>query len=434
MRKLSMMFILFMFAFSTFLTGCMKSSTNSASNSSPSVSPAQSNDKASAPPAQVNLRYATWTDGDQLKIEQGLIKNYETAHPNIKVSIDAWGDGYDQKLAAAIGANDSPDVLMVWDFPTYYKALEPLDNMVNADADLNLDDMYPGLLNYDKINGQLYGIPTGYTTRAIYYNKKLFDDAAIPYPAEGWTWDDFNQYAKKLTNPATKQFGFAIPSNPGTYSMEQFLWSDGGSFISPDGKQIEGFANGKEAVDVLTMFQNMVKNKTAVLVGGKNQQSGDDIFKSGKLAMWESGTWPMESFKKAGLNFGTVILPAFPGKKVQGVVHEGAYSISNTSKQKQEAWNLAKYLVSSEVSQFKVLDMQVRKSSVKELKKDEDPYLQAFYHMIDYSNQTPAFLLNPNWNEIDKNLGTALNAIMLGGDVKQNLDKAVKDSAKFLNK
>ena len=37
----------------------------------------------------------------------------------------------------------------------------------------------------------------------IYYNKKIFDEAGVPYPptkwTEAWTWDEFVNVAKKLT-------------------------------------------------------------------------------------------------------------------------------------------------------------------------------------------------------------------------------------------
>ncbi|MBT2700642.1 extracellular solute-binding protein [Bacillus sp. ISL-40] len=30
----------------------------------------------------------------------------------------------------------------------------------------------------------------------LYYNKKLFDDAGVPYPDENWTWADIEKVAK----------------------------------------------------------------------------------------------------------------------------------------------------------------------------------------------------------------------------------------------
>ena len=37
----------------------------------------------------------------------------------------------------------------------------------------------------------------------VYYNKDLFDKAHVPYPKAGWTWDDFVNDAKAITNLST---------------------------------------------------------------------------------------------------------------------------------------------------------------------------------------------------------------------------------------
>ncbi|MCP3773322.1 sugar ABC transporter substrate-binding protein [Paenibacillus sp. MZ04-78.2] len=386
---------------------------------------------SSDPAKQVTLRFATWDTGDLLKIQETIARQFEAKHPGVKVQVEAYGDGFDQKLAASIGANNAPDVMYMWDFPTYSQNLEPLDAMMSADAGLKPDDFYPGLFNYVKIGGKTYGMPAGFTTRVMYYNKKLFNEANVPYPKAGWTWDDFKETAKKLTNPAKKQYGFGVRAENDPYDLQGVIWSNGGSFISPDGKSIEGFMNGKETAEVLQLFGSLVKDKTAVIVGGKNQQSGDDIFKAGKIAMWESGVWPLGGFKEAKIDVGTVIMPAFPGKKLKGVISESAVSISKSSKNKELAWEFVKYYASDEAIKLRTSDLPVRKSVVAEKKLDQDPLYQSFYKMLETCDDTPAFLLNPKWNEVNRNLRSAISTMMLGQNGKDSLDKAVKDSEKF---
>jgi len=381
---------------------------------------------------KVTLRFATWDSGDLLKIQQTIAKKFEEQHPNIKVQVEAYGDGFDQKLAASIGAGDAPDVMYMWDFPTYYKNLEPLDDLLKSDASLNVDDFYPGLFNYVKIEDKRYGLPAGFTTRVMYYNKKLFDEAKIPYPKDGWTWDEFKETAKKLTDAGKKQYGFGVRAENDPYDLQGFVWSNGGSFISPDGKTIEGFMNGKETVEAIGMFGDMIKDKFAVKVGGKNQKSGDDIFKAGKLAMWESGIWPLNGFKEAKIDVGTVTMPVFAGKPLKGVVAESAVSIYKNSKHKQEAWEFVKYYASSDAIKLRTSDLPVRKSVVSEMKYDTDPIYQPFYKMLESSDNTPAFLLHPKWNEINRNLTSAINAVILGQNAQESFDTAVKDSLKFL--
>ncbi|WP_339317548.1 sugar ABC transporter substrate-binding protein [Paenibacillus sp. FSL R10-2734] len=378
------------------------------------------------------LRFATWDTGDALKIEQDIAKKFEAAHPGTKVQVEAYADGFDQKLAAGFGATNPPDVMYMWDFPTYHQSLEPLDSYASKDKELNIEDFYPGLFNYGKIDGKLYGIPAGFTTRVVYYNKKLFDEAKVPYPKDGWTWKEFQDIVAKLSDKSKKQYGFGVRAENDTYDLQSFVWSNGSSFISDDGKTIDGFMNSKETAESIQMLGDMVKNGSAVLTGGKGQQSGDDIFKAGKIAMWESGIWPLESFKTAGINVGTVEIPAFPGKPVKGVLAESALSIAKDSKQKDLAWEFVKFYVSNDSIKMRVADLPVRVSVVNELKKDQDPLYKPYYTMLERSSNTPAFLLNPKWNEVNRQLSAAVEAVMHGENAQEVLNQAVKDSERYL--
>ncbi|PGC43556.1 ABC transporter substrate-binding protein [Bacillus pseudomycoides] len=410
-----------------FLAGCSSNETTSKKSSKDDEKKQTSNDGTV-------LRFATWDSGKNLKIQQQIAKKFEEKNPGVKVQVEAYGDGFDQKLAASFGAKNPPDVMYMWNFPAYYKSLEPLDELAKKDPDMKLDDFYQGLFNYSSIDGKLYGMPAGFTTRVIYYNKKLFDKANIPYPKDGWTWDEFVDTAKKLTDASNKQYGFALRPEPDTYDLQGFIWSNGSSFVSEDGKQIKGHMNSPETIEVMKSFQSMLKDKTAVLVGGKNQQSGDDIFKAGKLAMWESGIWPLEGFKDAKIDFGTVEPPAFKGKPVKGLVGTSAVSIAKDAKHKELAWEFVKFYSSPEAIKIRTSDLPVRISVVKELKKEEDANVKPFYTMLERSTNTPAFLLNPKWDEVNRNLSAAINAIMLGQDPEQLLNKAVQDSEKYMDK
>ncbi len=135
------------------------------------------------------LRFATWDTGESLKYQQDIAKKFEKANPGVKVQVEAYADGFEDKLAASFGAKNPPDVMYMWNYPDYYKSLEPLDDYVNKDSSFKttFDDFYTNILNYHKFKNTTYGFPIGFTTRVIYYNKKLFQEAGVPLPTSGWT-------------------------------------------------------------------------------------------------------------------------------------------------------------------------------------------------------------------------------------------------------
>ena len=53
------------------------------------------------------LRFATWDSDESLGIEEAIAKKFEETHPGVKVQVEAYGDGYDQKLTAAMGAGSA---------------------------------------------------------------------------------------------------------------------------------------------------------------------------------------------------------------------------------------------------------------------------------------------------------------------------------------
>lgn len=381
------------------------------------------------------LRFATWDTGDSLKVQEDIAKAFQKQHPDVKVQIEPYADGFDQKLAASFGAGNPPDIMLMWDFPTYYTNLEPLDSFMEKDASLKLDDIYESLFNYVKVDGHTYGLPSGFTSRAMYYNKKLFDEAGVPYPKDGWTWDDFKAAAKKLSNPAKKQYGFGVRAVNDPYDLQGFVWSNGGSFVSDDGKKIEGYMNSPETAQAIQMFGDMQKDGSAALVGGKNQLSGEDVFKAGKIAMWESGVWPLDGFKEAKVDFGTVEMPAFTGKPVKGIIALSAISIAKQSKQKDLAWEFTKFFVSNEAIKMRSnADLPIRKSIVQEMQFDKNPLYVPFYNMLERSDNTPSFLLNSNWKLVNRYLSTAIDSVVLGENAQDVLNSAVKDANKYIEK
>lgn len=79
------------------------------------------------------------------------------------------------------------------------------------------NSLYPVVLDALEYNGSIYAVPRDITSKVMFLNKKMFDDADVPYPNENWTWNDFREIAKKLTKKDS-QWGFYFPKyNDGFY-------------------------------------------------------------------------------------------------------------------------------------------------------------------------------------------------------------------------
>lgn len=62
-----------------------------------------------------------------------------------------------------------------------------------------------------KVGDKYYGMQMTAGYQFVLLNKDALDEAGLPVPTYGWTWDDFRDYAKKLTK------GEGVDKRYGTY-------------------------------------------------------------------------------------------------------------------------------------------------------------------------------------------------------------------------
>ncbi len=238
-----------------------------------------------------------------------------------------------KKLIAAFGAGSPPDVMYMWNYPKYYKSLMPLDELMQRDAEaMNLSDIPAGLINTTRINGDAYGMPAGFTTHVVFYNKDMFAAAGVDEPSENWTWSELREKATKFRDKENKVYGYAVEAKPDPFDYEQFFWSNGARFIAQDGSAVDGYLNSDEAVEVLSMFADMAKNEEAVVIGIGDNSSGSALFKGSKLAMYQSAMWSKSGIEEAGINYGVATLPSFGDKPIHSSIGASAMSIAKDTK------------------------------------------------------------------------------------------------------
>ncbi len=108
---------------------------------------------------------------------------------------------YDRTDIAVIGGDTTDCVRLTNPLHTNRYALAgwllALDDLFKK-AGYNPEPVFGKFLR--RIDGKLYYLPYEQSIHAVYYNKKIFDDAGVPYPKAPWTWDDYVAIAKKLTN------------------------------------------------------------------------------------------------------------------------------------------------------------------------------------------------------------------------------------------
>jgi multiple sugar transport system substrate-binding protein len=182
----------------------------------------------------------------------------------------------------------------------------------------NWDDFYPAARQAVTIDGKVRAIPALIDSMAVVYNKKLFSQAGIPAPKADWTWDEYREIAKKLTNKSKGMFGTGWPGvgdEDTVWRLWPMIWDLGGDVLAPGGKQV-GYG-GQPGLQALTLLNEMAaKDKSVYIDKTSGSEKMYEVFNSNRMGMVPTGPWELPQIMEAKVDYGVVPMPTFNGKPV----------------------------------------------------------------------------------------------------------------------
>ncbi|MBN5407238.1 sugar ABC transporter substrate-binding protein [Serratia marcescens] len=385
---------------------------------------------------KITLRYAVW-DRNQLSAEQEIAKHFEQANPDIKIEIELTPSAqYFVKLDSAAAGGVAPDIFWI-NMPYFVQyakngIMEPLAPYIK-DSGLQLDDVVASSVKAYQYDGQQMAIPRDVDSIAVWYNKKLFDQAGVSYPTSDWSWDDLKNKATALKSGLK---GAAFPlvmdlSIDGQDSYMNLLFQNGNHIVPKDGQPTD-IANDK-SIWVYQQLQGMMKDGLMPSAQQMSEVKTENIFQSNRAAMVYAGSWLAAPFANNPLindHIGVVMMPKI--ERQSGVAHSLAFAMSAKSAHKQAAWKYIAFM-SSEASQAELAKVVIpaNKTAAKvwaqQIQKvDVSPYIQT----LEVTQAYPTAGTNtPKW----QNMWIAsLKKIFMGADAKQEMDKSVKKIARVM--
>lgn len=415
----------------TVLSACGGGGSNSDSQTSSDGASSDSSDSSdsgsgggSADGGKTSIRFASWDVADDVDRQQALVDKFNEEHDDIEVTLEAYGSDFDTKISAGMGSGDTPDVMYMWNYPAYYEGLEPLDSYIEGEGADYKENFFNTLWNYNSMEDSIYGIPVGFTTHALYYNKDLFEAAGVDEPTDSWTWTDLQEAAKTISEK-TDAKGFSFQMKPDPYDFEMYLWSNGTAYCDEDGS-MAGKLDSPESQEVFEMFQNMVKDGYAVAT----EKSGTDEFRAGTVAMYIYGSWSIASLNEDGLNYGVAKIPSFEGKTSVSILSSSGVSIAKDSQNKEAAWEFVKFWTNEECNKARIgLELPVLNSVVESEGIMDKPENVPFYQMLEQSDgYTPASFIMEDWSEVSENLSLSFEQ-MFNPSVYDSVADVLKEAA-----
>jgi len=277
----------------------------------------------------VTLQYGYWGDQNEETSTTALLQTFMDKYPNIKVEGLRFGSNteFNDKITTLAAAGTLPDV------STCYEPNVLSWGMSGKFVDLT--DFYKkGAPKLDAIkfvtpDGKIVGISVANEIQVLWYNKRIFDAANLPYPpadpSKAWTWNQFITVAKKLTRdmngktPNDKGFDATNIRTFGAWVQQWWMpWltfavSNGGGMVSQDGKKL--LMNDPATIDAIQKMADLI-NVSHVSPAPNSQQMPGAVstsLLSGQVAMAMDGTWDLLTVgttkDQNGLDFGIGVLP-----------------------------------------------------------------------------------------------------------------------------
>lgn len=313
-------------------------------------------------PQPITLRVANWgspaVESSFMTLERQIREEFEREHPGVRVQfeqIPGFGQ-YAPKLLMMHVSGSMPDVISL-DASSGAVfmdngVLRDLNGMVRDDPDFALEHYFDRLVDIFRRGESLYSIPFDFTPMMMYYNKRLFDQAGVPYPQPDWTWDDFLHKARALTVPGAtpgqppRQYGFNF-INVMPFWLP-WLWTNGGDVLDPEGRQATGAFDGPRSAQAMRFLTDLMLEHRVAPTLEEGKAAGVDLFRSERAAMDLKGHWMMIDYRADNIDFGVAPLPTNTGKPTT-VVYTTGLSITAKARHPELAWEYIKFMTSKEV-------------------------------------------------------------------------------------
>lgn len=382
------------------------------------------------------LTVAIWDSNQEPGLKEIMNDFTEETGVEVDIQVTPWGD-YWTMLEAATQGGDMPDVFwmhsdQIATYAQYDDILLNLSDKIEKSDKIDLNNYPENLVNiYKNEAGDQLAIPKDIDTCAVWYNKTMFDEAGIPYPTSDWTWEDFGEIAKKLTNPEKNQYGTSI--KPGSYQESWYstIYAYGGEVISED-KTKSGFDNPK-TIEAMQLIENIIKDGSMPDYTVVAENNTEELMMAGTVAMTFQGSWMIPDMASNDFikeNCDIAPLPKGPNG-TKSISNGLGWAASAQGEHTEEAWQLIEYLGSKEAQQ-KQAELGVTMAAyegVSDAWKNSHPEfnMQAYLDMLDDAQAYPSSKNTQVWYQV------LMERMVDGFSGAKPMDQVCKDFAVEMN-
>ncbi|MGO4538549.1 ABC transporter substrate-binding protein [Paenibacillus sp. 2TAB19] len=367
--------------FSMVLTACSgnnsKGSNAGEGTNAPAETQAPADEATAAPEVKkdpVTLKLISWSDS-----YTELYEMFTKEYPWITIEQIPVNSQPIMEIIASLEAAGTPADL-TWidsDLITFDQAglLEDLTPYIEKDPTFQSVQLPDGFYDTMTYKGMRLAVPFVDVPMWILVNKDLLAKHGVEMPANDWTYDDFREIAKKITDPVAGEYGLTTQPEFQMRVLSTKAIADGHAanihYLNEDLTQ--SLLATPEVMNDVRWLSDFVWKDGSMQSNAKAAETGDVTreFINGKTGFAIGGDWVLPNLKN-NANFEWDVLPFPKGKVSQpGYSIYGPMSLLKGSKHKEEAFLWIAFQFSKQAQKWKI-DQGANASVI-------DPELTAYY-------------------------------------------------------
>ena len=321
------------------------------------------------PPVKITVfvGFGAGSDPDSMEALKKIAEEYNASHKDIQMefTFSTWEE-HAAKFSTLVAGDLAPDLAFpigVQGIAEFYDEWIDVAPFITKDK-YDTSDFYGPSLELLHYSDKTIGVPFGIYPSVLFYNEDLFDKAGQAYPPSAygddeWTYDNLVEMAKTMTldengNDATSADfdaakitqwgwgGFCGPFRtlPGKYGGNPLGMDDTYKTASMN---TGGYLEAAQAIhdQIWVTHVTPTSEELSSSFGG-----ADNPFEGGTTAMWECFSWMAYAYPNfEHFNWNVAAIPAGPHGNVISPTNADTFAISSHSKNPEQAWEVAKWLI-----------------------------------------------------------------------------------------
>ncbi len=296
---------------------------------------------------------------DTYAVIDEAIEIIESRYPNLAVSYlpGITTDQYSEFLSNQLIQGDAPDLFLVLekDFLTFAStgALVQLDEYLTHDGINEYSLFYDSSIEAVTYHDRLYALPFEVNPQLMFVNTTLLELYNVDVPSSDWTWDEFYEICKKITQDVDHD-GILDHFGSINYTWLEAIASQNINLFDSEENIVN--LDSEQMVEVLQFLRNLQSLQTSTHATIEDFNNGAVAFQPFSYAEYRTySPYPYSIKRYIDFEWEIIALPHYVENYSSAHADTVMFAINAATPHEDYAWELLKLLTLDETIQSSIL-------------------------------------------------------------------------------